>query len=194
MNTVEDVMLAEIKRELADEVFDLCDFDACEKIKRNREFAARVRREGTQSAFDTQPLGEYLACNPSVVTAVGNEYEEDSEYKIKVLLHRPDIDKLMKFIAKAVMESDRCRFFPEDKAESYYIILQKAYAVLGHQMGTREWDLMPFAYLPLISTIIAIWCPGMSDFLMKIQHPSNCYYSLTDYLNAKDVEDNRQCL
>ena len=132
-------------------------------------------------------LPECLTANPHITAGIGNDYQENSTYKVKVLLYKPDICKLMEFIARAVMESDRCKICPNHSALVDYTFLQKAYMLLGQQLGTRGWDLLPFQYIAKIERVISIWCPGFDDFAMKLQQPNNCFYAQEKYLDAEDV-------
>ena len=72
-------------------------------------------------------LPECLTANPHISNPRRNEYEENSTYKVKVLLNKEAISKLMQFIAKAGMESDRCNVCPQHNSVVDYALLQKTY-------------------------------------------------------------------
>ena len=126
-------------------------------------------------------LPECLTTSPHITAEVGNDYATSSVAKVKVLLYKPDICKLMTFIARGAMESDRCKICPAHTANVDYAFLQKTYFLLGQQLGMRGWDLMPFRHLARVERIISIWCPGFSDFSIKLQKPDNCFYAGEKY-------------
>ena len=132
-------------------------------------------------------LPECLTTSPHITAEIGNDYATDSVSKIKVLLYKSDICKLMTFIARGAMESDRCKICPTHTANVDYAFLQKTYFLLGQQLGMRGWDLMPFRHLARVERIISIWCPGFSDFSIKLQKPDNCFYAGEKYLSDEDV-------
>ena len=179
------------ENELADEIWSLANFDPQSFSLEERTTVSRTQQRTMLDGWKGMvSLPEYILNNSRLIRDMGNDYQCGStRNKVKVLLYKPDIDRLMKFIAKAVMESNRCKFFPADKGEQEYELLQKAYAVLGCQMGTREWDLMPLRYFCDIIHIIGIWCPGISDFAMRIHSPANCYYSLGNLVDDVPEEE-----
>ena len=112
--------------------------------------------------------------SPILIDEMGNEYPTKyldppcTAFDVKVLLQDGDLRQLMRFIACAVMESDRCIFFKEETQEKNYEILRTTYVILGSSAGTRGWDMMPLRHFTYITNVIGMWCRGMYEFVRRI--------------------------
>ena len=119
--------------------------------------------------------------SPILIDEMGNEYPTFylvppcTSFEVKVLLQEGDLRQLMRFIACAVMESDRCRLFREGEEEKNYEILRKTYAIMGSCAGMKGWDMMPLRHFTYVTRLVDMWCRGMYAFIRHVVELTNCY-------------------